>query len=148
VSPPPFPVLFRPAEPGDLGYIVHSWLESFHAGNPQMRLVRMGRFKNPMRRAIHTLLATSTVVMACDPEQPSHLYGFIAAEMVGVSPVVHYCYVSQLRRSVGLARGLAAEALRSMGGSAWSEFTHLTYVGGKIAERQGIEFNPFAAAPK
>jgi hypothetical protein len=144
----PFEVAFRPAEGGDVGYIVTGWLESFHDANPEARLVRFARYKNPMRRRIKEILETAHVLMACDPADPDHLYGFICFEKIGLAPVIHYVYVSQLRRSVGLARGLATEALRILGGSAWAEYTHHTYVGGRIATAHGIEFNPFAAWKK
>lgn len=133
----------RPAEAGDVGYIVHSWLESYHAGNALMRQVRFGRYKEPMRRSIHRLLGTSQVYVACDAADSSRLYGWACGELYGDTPVLHYVYVAQLFRGVGMARDLCNQLLRHWREERIEECTHLTFVGGKIAGRREVEYNPF-----
>jgi hypothetical protein len=145
---PPFPVSIRPAEATDLGFIVGGWLESYHAGNAPMRAVRFGRYKPPMRRLIHDILGRSTVLVACDPEAPDHLEGFVVGAMAGSVPVLHYVYVKQTRRKYGLAQMLSAAALEKLGVERWWEHSHTTYVGTRIADAKGIAFNPFLAYPE
>lgn len=145
MSSVPFPVEFRAPDAGDVGFVVSGWLESYHAGNAAMRAVRFGRYKPAMRRLIHEILERATCIVACDPDHPTHLYGFIVGEREGDLALVHYAYVAQLRRHVGLLGALSAELLRQLGAEKWHEATHLTYVGGRITEKHGIAFNPFPA---
>jgi len=52
------------------------------------------------------------VVVVCDPEEPSVVWGFVVFE----EGVLHYLYVKQAFRGLGIARALAAEALRGFEG--------------------------------
>jgi GNAT superfamily N-acetyltransferase len=145
----PFPVLFRAAEARDLGFIVDSWLESYHDGNPQMQAVRFAHYKHPMRRIVRRIITRSQVWVACDPEDDGFLYGFIAAECVGNSSpqgwatLVHYVYVLQTRRREGLAERLSQHALGKLGALGWSQCTHMTRVAQGPVQRRRIDFNPF-----
>lgn len=140
----PFPCAFRPYNETDTGLVVHSWLESYHDGAPWLRKARFGRYKGPMRRAIHRVLTRSTVVVACDPEDQTHVLGWVAAELVGRIAVMHYAYVRQARREKGLARELARRALEQLGAERWGEYTCDTFVGVQVANRRGVDFAPFA----
>lgn len=136
------PVRYRPAEAGDVGYIVHSWLESYHKGNPLMRQVRFHRYKEPQRRRIHELLGRSHVICACDAEFPDTLYGWACGEKVESTPFLHYVYVAQLWRREGIARTLV-EKLEPLCGGPFENCSHLTFAGGRLATKRGVEFNPF-----
>lgn len=139
----PFDAAFREAGEGDIGFVVHSWLESMHDGCTWLGKCRFGRYKPAMRRTIHRALARSTVLVACMPDDPSHLVGFVVAERVGHVAVCHYVYVRQTRRKVGLARELARQALERLGLERWGEYTCDTRVGVQQANKRGVDFAPF-----
>lgn len=140
----PFECAFRDAGEDDIGFVVHSWLESMHDGCTWLRKARFGRYKGPMRRIIHRTLARSVVLVACDPADPRHLVGFVVAERVGELATCHYVYVRQTRRKVGLARELGRQALERLSCERWAEYTCDTIVGMALAQRVGAEFAPFS----
>lgn len=142
----PFAVAFREAIPkDDTGFVAHSWVESFHKGSLDMKLVRFGRYRGPMFRRIATILNRSLVLVAFEPSEPSHLLGWVAAEKDGELAVIHYVYVLHTRRDVGLASALIREAFERLRvkSETWL-YTHPTYIGARLANRvgHGGEYNP------
>jgi GNAT superfamily N-acetyltransferase len=135
------------ADPGDTGFVVTSWLESFHDGSKVARRVRFGDYRDPQRRIIHRLLRRSLTLVACDPEQREHLLGFVVGERAGTRLVLHYVYVRQTRRQHGCARMLLDELARRLG-TRGITYTHETFVGERIIGRHikaGLDarWNPF-----
>jgi GNAT superfamily N-acetyltransferase len=138
-EPPADHFALRPSNEGDLGFIVHSWTESWHRNSPEMRQVRFGVFRNAMRRRAVSFAARCTTLVACDPGDHSHVLGWACVEQRGGLGVVHYVYVRETRREHGLAAHLVRQALARAGcaeGAPWV-FTHATYVGVRIAGRKG-----------
>lgn len=134
---PPYPYALRPSCDGDLGFLISSWSESWHRGSPDMRLVRFAAYKNPMRRRVLMLVERSTVVVACDPEDNSHILGWACVEKRAGAAVVHYVYTVQTRREHGLAATMLRHASGLLGCSGGWSYSHATYVGQRAANRQG-----------
>jgi hypothetical protein len=84
------PHRFRLASPEDAAYIVSSWLESWHAGCPMMRRVRFSHYKPHARAMMQRLMARSVVMMACDPEDATHLLGYAVGEPAADGALLHY----------------------------------------------------------
>lgn len=138
-EPPADGYTLRPANEGDLGFIVHSWTESWHKNSPEMRQVRFGVFRNAMRRRAVGFATRCVTLVACDPDDHSHVLGWACVEMRGGIGVVHYVYVREMRRERGLASTLVRSALERAGcaaGAPWV-FTHATYIGARVAGRKG-----------
>ena len=77
------------------------------------------------------------------PEDPSTLYGFASGwDDIGVG-VMHYVYVTQTRRRVGLGRALAA-SLGAACGRTMNAYSHSTIDGTAFARRLGLRHEPFA----
>lgn len=135
---PPFPFALRPVCAGDVGFVISSWSESWHRGSPDMRAVRFALYKLPMRRRVLSLLARSTTMVACTPDDADHILGWACVEKRAGAGVVHYVYTVQGRREHGLASTLLRECFARLGVSAseWS-YTHPTYVGQRVAGRRG-----------
>lgn len=148
----PFPHEVRAVEPGDVGFVVSSWLESFHKGSRIGRMQRFALYRLPMRRLIHRLLERSTVLVAVDVLDRTHIFGWVCAERLTApsSIALHYLYVRETRRKVGLGRELV-ELVRTQLDGQIVAFTHATDLGVDVASRwwqQGApeaDFNPFLA---
>ena len=132
----PYPYLVRQHQKSDMGFIVDSWTESWHGST--MREVRYRYFRDPCRARINDIVRRNYVLVACDPENPDHIFGYIVYNPE--SRVVHYMYVTVTRRKTGLARELFQKALGEFT-DLWF-FTHLTRVGYKLAHTRGGEYNP------
>lgn len=143
----PFPIAFRPATVDDYGFVVKSWLASYHGGTPAMRAVPWHRYKREQRAIIRDAIEREdkhgACIVACDPDEPSTLYGFAAGwDDIGVG-VVHYAYVTQTRRSVGLARALV-RALGQACGRTITTYSHTTVQGLAFTRKLGLRYDPFA----
>lgn len=134
---PPYPHALRPSCVDDLGFIISSWRDSWHRGCPDLRMVRFATYKEPMRRRILALVERSSVVVACDPGDNSHILGWACVEKRAGSAVVHYVYTVQTRREHGLAATMLRHAAAELGCTGTWGYSHATYNGQRFANRQG-----------
>lgn len=105
---------YRPAEAGDVVFIVNSWLSSFR-GSHTAGMIAMDDWKQVMERQVRRVLARDGVraYVAYAPgetDKKVDLYGWIAVELGHDAPLVHYCYCKRAYRRMGIARGLFATA--------------------------------------
>jgi GNAT superfamily N-acetyltransferase len=115
----------------DRGWIVTSWVESYHAGNAAAHTLRWREYREPMRRRTRALLDSASVVV-CGDRGSDAVYGFAC----GTDGVLHYVYVAHLRRRTGLATALLAELERVMG-SEIESYDHVTRAGARLVEGRG-----------
>lgn len=106
---------FRPMEEGDRRFIISSWLRGFHKAGDWPRRLGTGRcsatgvactdedkdlvcgccrhthrrYWDEHGRVIEQLLARSKVVVACNPEKPEQILGYVVAEQ----GVLHWLFV-------------------------------------------------------
>ena len=96
------PCQFRGVLPNDIPLIMDAWLaETRHSAFAKFidsRIYRAGHHK-----LLERILKRSKVLIACNPEDPSHVFGFFVFEE---SPTVycHWLYIKQAYRGQGLAR--------------------------------------------
>ncbi len=93
-----------------MGFVFKSWIRSFVKSpwaGPYSRAVKVEATKN----TIVDLLQQDDchVVLACNPEDPNQLYGFVCFER-GEQPVLHYVYVKDFFRRMGVGSDLVAVA--------------------------------------
>ena len=117
---------YRPAEPAEAPFILDSWLYSFRSADAA-GLIAMEDWPSVMRPQLAKVLARSGVLVtvAYKPGEMDHradLYGWIAVErdflvvrrrpherpslVKSDEPLVHYVFVKQPYRQLGIARGL------------------------------------------
>jgi hypothetical protein len=130
----------RRAVAGDVGWILRSWLESYHDNGLDTRGARLSEYRPMMQMRMARLIPRSVVMVACDPDEPDHLWGFVVAERRGDMPIVHFAYVKQTRREHGLAALLVRRVFSELGfpepPTEW-HFTHGTQLFAAIAKRAG-----------
>jgi GNAT superfamily N-acetyltransferase len=139
---PPYPVELRTAQDGDQGFVMTSWLESYHQGSRVARATRWADYREPMRRIVRRLLRRSVCLVACDPEEPSHLLGFAVGERDRRRLILHYLYVRQTRRRSGLATMLVGELARRLGTEGIT-YTHETHVVRDLVRGRDARWNPW-----
>jgi GNAT superfamily N-acetyltransferase len=91
----------RPAKPEDHAFIIDSWRRSFENA-PAVRGADREWYRIEMTRTIRRLLDTAECRVACDPEDPDTIAGFVAFH----GPELHYAYTKQDFRGMGIARQL------------------------------------------
>lgn len=105
-------IAFRPYALTDFGFITKSWLKGwFHAPT------NFGMHKHVYYKTaevyIKDTLKRAGAVMACDPNSPNELYGFISAEYLDNETIMHWIYVKHNLRGLGIGGALFNYANKS-----------------------------------
>lgn len=130
----------RPARAGDERLILSSWLESFRDCSRTANLVPKP-FYFPLQREVSTaLLRRGEVLVACNPMDADQIFGWAVVERIARKPVLHYVYVKQLFRRMGIASALL-NAADCVGGF----YTHHTVHAPAISRRFRLTLNPYLA---
>lgn len=86
----------RGPKPTDLAWVVDTWLRSYRQHHCD---VDHDSYFAAQRKLIEGLIPQTLVVIACDPEDEDHVFGWACVK----DDVVHYVYVKHTLRSVGVA---------------------------------------------
>lgn len=98
----------RTFEEGDRHFVSRGWAS-------EMRRAEFSRHVPPavywpcQHEMIRRILEVSTTLIACDPNDPSHLYGCIVLQ--GEPPIMHWLYVKGPYRRLGLATELVTQTI-------------------------------------
>jgi GNAT superfamily N-acetyltransferase len=131
------PVVFRESKPEDRAFIYSSWLRSYR-DSEFARSLSTDIYFHGHRQVLERILDRATTIVACDPEDPDHIYGWLCHEM-GYPPILHYVYVKHPYRGMGLGKQLFAAF--DQGGKF--DYTHQGRLSEKLKERG--TFNPYSA---
>ena len=100
---------FRPAGQEDVAFIFHSWLKCYrHAPG-------VAGISSPVYYAQHHLLIeglcrTAKITMVCAKQDPTQLFGYICYDTAEGLPVLHFIYVKETYRRMGIAHMLCKDA--------------------------------------
>lgn len=149
---------FRHIDDEDRAFVVTKWMESFKYAHGA-GVLAMGPWSHGSsmyfdvsREIVNALMARphAETIVAYRPgeDRPFDLYGFVCVERGYPYPkrghgvdVIHYLFVDQPYRRVGLARALLEEAKLK----APVIYTHMTAAGQVIAKKRGYTFDPHCA---
>lgn len=93
---------------GDRNFIFNSYLKSYRKTYP-LCLVPNGLYFGPQQEILEFLLNTASATVACFPEDPSEILGYIIHQNQPTAAVLHFLYAK--RASVGIRSGLLAGAV-------------------------------------
>ena len=145
-SPPEPPgamagVLIRRGTPEDAGFVFSYWLRDAFERCRTYRGMSKALFMRLHHLVLERVVSRSILHVACDPEAPEVVYGFVCAEPNASPPILHYIYTKRRFRRCGIARQLLAAA--GCGASFW--FTHLTDDGVGLRKKFPLaEYVPYA----
>jgi hypothetical protein len=127
-------VVLRRATAADVPFILNSWLRSHWDAWGEPHGIPKGHYFAEAHRKACLTLSRAECLLAINPEDESHLLGYVVWE----PGTLHYVYVKHPYRKEGLAsRLVAATGLR-----AGFHYTHHTEAGRTLALRMGAHFNP------
>lgn len=132
----------RPMVENDRAFLANSWLQNFKRESDWSRHLDVEMYFRSHRHLVHKLLATSDVWVACDPEDPTLILGFIVGYDSPEAAVIHYLYVREKFRRVGIGRQLFATLTRGQAKPVVG--THWTASSRSIArETHPAVYNPY-----
>lgn len=93
----------RPANESDLNFVAASWKQSFRKEYPKLTKDEFFEVINPK---VDKIIERSDILIACDPEEPRVIYGYLVYKVVESIPVVHFAYVKQSLRRFGILKAM------------------------------------------
>lgn len=133
-------VRLRPATEVDVPFVFNSWLRCYrHSQNTR-------GCDNPVYFAQHHkvlegLCKQAEIIIACNAEDISQIYGYVAHESVEDVPVIHFIYVKEIYRKFGVAK-ILLEAL-SVNKETPLFYTHRTFISEALEKRYKMVYNPY-----
>jgi GNAT superfamily N-acetyltransferase len=121
----------------DAPLVFSTWLRSYQ-GAPAVRRIPTQFYFEGQAGVIKRLIDRSAVSVACSPEDPDQIFGWICMEEPDNSdPVLHYVHVKHVFRRMGVAKALLAHLLTRP-----IFYTHHTIGFERLGLRQAT-YNPY-----
>lgn len=130
------PLTLRLATPSDLRFVKHSWFQSYRKGG-RAPDVAFPVLQAGLGALIDRLVSEASVFVAAATEVPDEICGWSCRR----TGTLHYVYVKQAYRHLGIGRQLCAEIAQIAGPVVWHTFE--TRAGTQFAQKIGTKFNPF-----
>lgn len=128
----------------DLPFVFNSWLKSFRDA-PAVQSIPNSIYFAGQHDRIDRILKSAglAAAVACNPEDPTQIYGYIVAENATVGSVVHWVYVKHPFRGHGVARGLFAAVVGAGTGPVPFYYTHRVKASDRLVRERAATFNPY-----
>ena len=105
-------IMMREAELSDLDFVMDTVSKSLR-NSPMFKLCSNDVFYEGFKEHIEPLIMESQIVVACNPEDPSQIYGYVSYYKTGshntgkiVSTTVNYMYIKQVYRGMTIGSQL------------------------------------------
>jgi ribosomal protein S18 acetylase RimI-like enzyme len=136
------PILLRPANKDDVGFIFNSWLKSFR-GSAHAAPISNEIYYSEHHKVIERILQYYDVVIACNEQDPSQIYGFICAGNTDSIFTLHYVYIKHTFRRMGIANALLNSFEHSEEYAAI--YTHNSKSAAHLAKKYNFIYHPYVA---
>lgn len=144
-------VAYRLLDPNEHNFVFHSFLKSYR-DSPMVRGVPNTIYFKKQHDLIETFLIDprSRAIVACNPQDPEQVYGYILAQSLpsdnGDLLVVHWVYVKQPFRNLGIAKALFEKLnkLPAQKPTAAIQYTHRVKTVDRLLQSYPhVTFNPY-----
>jgi len=134
----------RPAGANDVKFITNSWLESYRDA-PFPRNCPNSIYYHYQHKLLEQLIPRSYTLVAVNPSETDQILGWICAEHVAETLIVHYVYIKGVFRKQGVASALLNTVVSAIGGEPKSyEYTHKTSYARRVPKvRDSWAYNPY-----
>lgn len=136
------PLVLRRAGQDDVPFICNSWVKSYLKDAKWLHRdqVEQAVYFEEHRALIGHILERCGALIACNPEAPTQIFGYLVGERIGPVFVAHWVYVKQNFRNLGIAKRLFAE---QRGDALTVYCTHWSPLAAGKRDKWGLNFNPY-----
>lgn len=133
-------IRLRPATQEDVPFIFSSWLKSYR-NSLYARNITSTTYFSEHHKIIQNIVKKNPVIIACNDADPSQVYGYICAGKTEGIFTLHYIYIKQSFRTMGIAKSL----MQSMGfdSNVASIYTHHTRTAERLAAKYNMLYHPY-----
>lgn len=126
----------REMREGDVNFILSTWLKSYyeslkHYGNKGCPHPKDDVFFQGHQKKIKQILESGSCLICHAPDEENQIIGWIVYNQ----DAVHYCYVKNVYRKLGIAKALKAKV------SAPKKYSHHTKFSRYL--NQGLQYDPY-----
>lgn len=114
--------ILRKPIPSDINFISDTWLKTYRFKSKWASRIIEGCFYAEHGKMVQRAFRHSVTIVACDPIEPSHIFGYLVGMNRPKADVLHYIYVKKPFRS----SGVAADMVDSFQGQDYLFNTHET----------------------
>jgi len=136
------PIRIRKAEGSDISFIFSSWLKSYRDSYFAENITTTIYYAEH-HKVIERLLKGCDVYVACNDNDVAELYGFICGERIEGLFVLHYVYVKQMYRSLGI--GTMLLNMYDHDSSTAALYTHHNKLAAKLSSKYNLVHSPYLA---
>jgi hypothetical protein len=126
----------RKPMPDDLNFIYSSWLKHYRKNENK---ISTQVYYDKYKKILTSILERSFVIVACNQEKPSQVYGYIVYEPTD-PVVVHYIYIKSVYRQFRIASTMI-EKIRHEDDPIVCTFA--TYAFLKLKDKWRLSYNPW-----
>ena len=134
------PIRLRSSVKEDLPFIYNSWLKSYRFSHFGEKITNTIYFTDH-HKVLENLIKQSEVLIACNGEDPSQVYGYVVGGDVDGISLLHFIYVKHTFRNMGVGKTLL-DALGHDKEKA-GVYTHHTRMADKLAAKYNFVYHPY-----
>lgn len=134
------PIRIRKANEEDIPFIFNSWLKSYR-NSKFAKSITSTIYFTEHHKIIQSIVTKNEVLIACNNEDPSQVYGYCCAGFTEGFFTLHYIYVKHSFRGLGIAKVLMSKFNHDT--STASIYTHHTRVADKLAPKYNMIYHPY-----
>lgn len=135
------PVEIRNATAEDVAFVLNSWIKA-HRESDECRHVDYALYHKHIRPIVVRILSRASVVMAVNPEDANHIYGYAVVEYTDEDTILHYAYTKYTFRRFGVCTQLLEFAIPKLRETP----TFITFIGKQFPAVQthfNLSYNPW-----
>lgn len=122
---------------GDINFVLSTWLKSYYEelkrnGSKGVIYPKDDVFFQGHQSRIKEVLKTSECLVCVAPDEDNQIIGWIVFD----KDAIHYCYVKQVFRKMGVARELQKQAIQPRSYSHHTRFSRYL--------NKGLTYNPYS----
>lgn len=137
-------ITIRGLLPGDIPFITSTWLKTYRNASRLKDVTLEGLYFNEHNKLINQSLNTSKILMACDPEDKEHVFGYLVGVNRPYGDFLHYIYTKKVFRE----QGIAGDLIKQFKSRPIVYNTHENMKGGLVRHLKknydSVIFNPYA----
>ncbi len=99
------PIAIRPASAEDVSFIFNAWLKSYRSSD-FAKNIQGEIYYHEHHKVIEEILKQYNVLIACNKDDYSQIYGFMCAGFTQNVLTIHYVYTKHTFRRMGIAKML------------------------------------------
>jgi hypothetical protein len=134
------PIALRHTHAEDIPFMFNSWLQSYRH-SLHVKNISNTVFYGEHHKILERIMKRSEAIIACNPIDQTQIYGYLVFERITGVLVVHYAYVKQTYRRLGILKQMLDKAGRA--GEEPFVYSHETHIANKIAIRFRALYNPY-----